>query len=828
MKLLKTLIIFFICLFSINFIKAETITIYYHRFEKDYDKWNLWIWKKGGQGKSYKIAGKNDYGVYFKINLGKLNNPEEIGFIVRKGNWEGKDIDADRNIKPGNNKKFFLIQGDKKIYTSQPSLLAKIIGAYVDSKKKITVYLSKKINSKKLNKNTVVLLDNKLNKVPVEKIFSGYIIKPVNTFEIILPKKHKLKVSKNLSKYKLQITGFKPKKLTMRKILSDNFFYSDKQLGYIYKPKATIFRVFSPTAAKVTLQIYNSITSSTPKVYNLKKGKKGLWSKKIKKNLLDKYYTYKVYGDENFTPEKEIIDIYSKCNTGKHNKGLIINDNTFIEDSPKFNIEDSIIYELNIRDFTIDTDSHVKNRGKYLGMTETGTKYKNFKTGIDHLVDLGVNVVQIMPVQDFDNDEEDFNTYNWGYMPCSFNSPDAWFAGKITDDSRVKEFKKTVDALHKKGIKVVMDVVYNHTSPNASFQKIVPGYYFRTKPDGTFWNGSGCGNEFQTEYPMAKKYIIDSLKYWVKEYKIDGFRFDLMGLIDIDTMKIITKELKKINKDILIYGEPWSAGETPTKQTIKGTQKGKGFFVFNDHYRDAIKGSVFSLDMGYVQGKISSTLIKKIKSGLSGSINDFTKDPLESINYAACHDNHTLWDRINLSLAKNNDKVVDNIKLKKRMQKLSGGLVLLAQGIPFIHSGQEMCRTKKGDENSYNKDDSINKIYWQWKKKYNDVFLYYKGLIALRKAHKSFKLKTKKEVEKSIKFTDAPYGCIAYQITNKKDQWKNIIVLINPHRANKTFTLPDGLWNLVADEKTAGNKIIKSHIKNKINIEPVSLAVLYK
>lgn len=823
MKRFTSILILSILIFT-SILSAKNIIIHYHRFNKDYDNWNLWLWAKGKEGRAYNISGKDKYGVYYKITLPQT---EEAGFIVRKGDWQAKDIDADRYIDIQKQKEFWLIQGEKKIYHSPPSLKPKIIGAYVDAKNKINVLLSKKVNLKKLTKKTIKLYDHQNKKIPIKQIFGGHIIKPVNSIEIILKKR--LNLSDNLTSYKIIINGFQEQNLMIRNVLSDKKYYSKKRMGFVYSKKATLFRIFAPTADNVFLQIYDKVEDSKPQQeYTLSKKEKGLWEIKIKKDLLGKYYTYKVKGTGNFSSDDKIVDIYSICNTGKYNKGMIINNKTPVKNSPKFDIKESIIYELHIRDFTIDKNSKTENRGKYLGMTEKETAFKNLKTGMDHLTDLGINVVQIMPIQDFDNNEEDFNTYNWGYMPNSYNSPDGWFASNIKDDSRIKEFKKVVDTLHKKGIKVILDVVYNHTSPNASFQKIAPDYYFRKKQDGSFWNGSGCGNEFQSEYPMARKYIIDSLKYWVKEYKVDGFRFDLMGLIDIKTMTKLTKELKKIKKDILIYGEPWSAGPTPTKQTLKGTQKGKGFSVFNDHFRDAVKGSVFGLDAGYIQGKTDQNIVEKVQQGIKGSIDDFAENPLETINYVACHDNHTLWDRINLSLKEHNDPAKNDIETKKSMQKLAGAIILLSQGIPFLHSGQEMCRTKKGDENSYNKDDSINQIYWIWKDEYNDVFQYYKGLISLRKAHSSFKMKETSQIRKYLKFQQAPNGCISYMLNYSKDKWDKIIVLINPFRNSKTFFLPDGPWNLVVDHKRAGNKTIKRGIRQEYSVAPVSLAVLYQ
>ncbi|MDD5066364.1 MAG: type I pullulanase [bacterium] len=805
---------------------SEILKIHYNRFENDYRNWNLWVWTKGQEGRSMNPAGQDKFGLYFHIDPETFGRPGEIGFILRKGNWESREGNSDRYIK-NKTGEIWLLQNDENLYTSEPSLSPKVLGAFIDSKNKISILLSKKTDYKELNGKNVSVLNGKKESLKIKSFFAGYIIKPVNSFEIVLEKE--MSLTDDLSSYTVVIKGMEGQKLTLRNILSDPSFYTDRKMGYTYTEDRTIFRVFSPLARKITLQIYAKPNDRNPEVIDLVKKEKGYWEAAVEEDLLHKYYTYKVYGENpGFHPETEIIDIYSQCNTGSYGKGLIVDDKTPVAASPSFPVEDSVIYEVHVRDFTVDPASGIKNKGKYLGLTETGTRFKGLRTGLDHLTELGINVVQIMPVQDFDNNEEDNTAYNWGYMPVNFFSPDGWYSTCVQDDSRVREFKMLVDSLHKKGIKVVMDVVYNHASPNSAFEKMCPDYYFRKKPDGTFWNGSGCGNEFQSEYPMAQKFILDSVKYWVEEYKIDGYRFDLMGLIDVDTMYRISEELHKIKKDILIYGEPWAGGDTPVKQTVKGTQKGKGFGCFNDRFRDAIKGSVFNAEYGYVQGQLDTETIENVKNGITGSINDFTESPLETINYAECHDNHTLWDRLSLSLKQCNDPNKENAGFIKQMQKMAGAILFFSQGLPFIQAGQEMCRTKKGIENSYNKEDSINQVSWDLKEKNLDVFEYHKGLIRLRKEHPAFKLRTKQEVQNKLEFVGAPYGCIYYLIKDQKDAWKRIVVLINPYRMNKTFTLLKGEWNLVVNEKKAGVEILQPGLKNSIILPPASVYVLYQ
>ncbi|MFH1618504.1 MAG: type I pullulanase, partial [bacterium] len=526
------------------------------------------------------------------------------------------------------------------------------------------------------------------------------------------------------------------------------------------------------------------------------------------------------------------IDPYSRCNTAHDGRGLFIRDTPAMEESPGFDPSESVIYEMHLRDFTIDPQSGVHHKGKYLGSAEVGTRharFKEIKTGLDHLLELGINTVQILPVQDFENDESS-DTYNWGYMPVHFNSPDGWYATDTRGPQRVTELKRLVNALHKNGIKVVMDVVYNHTAESGGkeygLSAMADGYYYRRKPDGAYWDGSACGNEFKSESPMAGKFMLDSLKYWVREYKIDGFRFDLMALIDRETMAEIVRELKSMKEDILIYGEPWAPGATPVAKIEKGSQRSAGFTIFNDNFRDAVKGNVFDLSPGYVQAGLNRD---GVIAGIRGSIDDFTDSPLETVNYVSCHDNHTLWDRINLSVE---DDVPPEMRVD--MDKLANAIILTSQGIPFLHSGEEFLRSKNGAENSYNLPDSVNKIDWELKNAHNDVFKYYRGLIELRKKHPAFRMKTAEAVRKNLRFYEetglpSTEPGIAYVIDGAAagDLWREIVVLINPSWEKKEFRLPKGFFKVAADGRQTYAGWGKP-VSGKIGVAPVSLMVLYK
>lgn len=590
---------------------------------------------------------------------------------------------------------------------------------------------------------------------------------------------------------------------------------SVEPLGAIYSPESTNFFVWAPTANRVCLRVYESPTGGKPRILNMTRRKDGTWAQTLIGDWKGIYYTYTAEGqDSRFDPSHEVIDPYARAVTAHDGRGIVVFDDTPVSDSPRFPMSRAIIYEMHIRDFTIDPDSGIQRRGKYLGLAETGTNLTgrpDIATGLDHLRDLGVNVVQLMPILEFQNDEAN-DRYGWGYDSVHFNSPDGWYATERFDARRVTEVKKLVDALHRSGLKVTLDVVFNHTVESLgkhhiySFEGLVPGYYYRLKRDGSYWNGSGVGNEFRTEAPMARRFIIDSLKYWVTEYKVDGFRFDLLGLIDALTLEEAVHELRAIKPEILVYGEPWAGGSTPIELTGKGVQKGKGWAVFNDHFRDALKGNVFDARAtGFVQ---SGNYVQNVKLGIRGSIDDFSASPIESINYVQCHDNHTLWDRIVISTSDMSS--VTNVD-RRAMDRLAAAVLLTSQGIPFIEAGQEFLRSRDGDHNSFDKPDSVNMIRWEKKAENLDIYEYYRGLIELRKTHPMLSLSTADGVRSSIKFLDddlgfeMPSGCIGFQVEDitGSDTWSRALVLFNSQPRSKEIRIPQGEWLVYADYKRA-------------------------
>ncbi|HOW70009.1 MAG TPA: type I pullulanase [Phycisphaerae bacterium] len=604
------------------------------------------------------------------------------------------------------------------------------------------------------------------------------------------------------------------------------------QLGAAYSPAATTFRLFAPTARQVKLVVANAPQSDQQLgEHDMAADHHGLWETRIMGDLAGRYYAYKLSGP-GLDPRREVTDLYAVCAQTGQTRAMIIDlvktdppgfrDHLYHRPSPPANV---VIWEVHVRDFSIAASSGAAHPGKYLAFTELGIHllgHPEVSTGIDHLRELGVTHVQLLPVQAFDKRNiQDANTYNWGYMPVHFNSPDAWFASSSDGPACVTELKAAIHALHQAGIGVILDVVYNHTSPLAAFEAHVPGYYYRLDGRGRFGNGSGCGNEFQTENPMARKFILDSLKFWVREYQVDGFRFDMMGLIDFETMRTIRDELCKIDPGILIHGEPWTAARTRLRnQSDKTRMPGTGIAAFNDEFRDAIKGDREGIVPGFVQTGVYAA---RIRRGLAGVAEHWPASPLDTLNYFECHDNLTAWDKLLVSTPG------ASVATRERMMRFAALILLCSQGRILLHAGQEFCRTKQGCTNSYNKPDSINQLDWTAKLNHRSVFGYLKGLIAFRKNHPALRLADAAEVRKRVSFPESPsVRSVVCRINGRElpgEPADSILVLLNGAGMDTTFKLPTGPWSLFADANLAGMWPLR-HITDRILLPGHSGALL--
>ena len=631
--------------------------------------------------------------------------------------------------------------------------------------------------------------------------------------------------------------------------------YTGNDLGAVYSPKMTRFKVWAPEAESVKLNLYKQGEGDNLiEQHIMKKSANGTYVFEKQGDCNGIYYTYTVV---NHGEEQEAVDPYTKAAGVNGQRGMVINlakthPQGFELDgyrNPE-HITDAIIYEGSVRDFTMDESSGVFHNGKFLGLTEANTtNHFGEATALDYISGLGVTHVQILPAFDFETvDEKNQKAqYNWGYDPDNYNVPEGSYAVSPYDGAvRIQEMKQMVLALHSRGIGVIMDVVFNHTyrRDDSNLQKIVPGYYYRSDETG-YTNGSGCGNEVASDRPMVQKLIVDSLIYWAKEYHIDGFRFDLMGVLDIDTMNVIAERLKEIRPDIYLYGEGWNGGPSSLaeeKRAFKASaKKMPGIGMFNDDIRDTIKGSVFYDDhLGFVNG--GTHLENALRYGITGAVahpqvdydaygsKPWAKEPGQSINYVSCHDNYTLWDKLSVSCPEASEEK------KKAMNRLCAAIVFTSQGVPFIQAGEEFLRSKplpekKGfAENSYNMPDAVNSIKWDNIHEYPDMIAYYKGLMALRKAHPVFRMKSEAEMTQNLCFlSDTPENVVAYLLKGKgaDDTPENILVIFNGNDEEILYNLPEGKWKILVDDKTAGAGG-KKNISEKTDVEPLSALVLEK
>lgn len=631
--------------------------------------------------------------------------------------------------------------------------------------------------------------------------------------------------------------------------------YTGNDLGAVYSLKMTRFKVWAPEAESVKLNLYKQGEGDNLiEQHVMKKSANGTYVFEKQGDCNGIYYTYTVV---NHGEEQEAVDPYTKAAGVNGQRGMVIN---LAKTNPQGfeldgyrnpeHITDAIIYEGSVRDFTMDESSGVFHNGKFLGLTEANTtNHFGEATALDYISGLGVTHVQILPAFDFETvDEKNQKAqYNWGYDPDNYNVPEGSYAVSPYDGAvRIQEMKQMVLALHSRGIGVIMDVVFNHTyrRDDSNLQKIVPGYYYRSDETG-YTDGSGCGNEVASDRPMVQKLIVDSLIYWAKEYHIDGFRFDLMGVLDIDTMNVIAERLKEIRPDIYLYGEGWNGGPSSLaeeKRAFKASaKKMPGIGMFNDDIRDTIKGSVFYDDhLGFVNG--GTHLENALRYGITGAVahpqvdydaygsKPWAKEPGQSINYVSCHDNYTLWDKLSVSCPEASEEK------KKAMNRLCAAIVFTSQGVPFIQAGEEFLRSKplpekKGfTENSYNMPDEVNSIKWDNIHEYPDMIAYYKGLMALRKAHPVFRMQSEAEMTQNLCFlSDTPENVVAYLLKGKgaDDTPENILVIFNGNDEEILYNLPEGKWKILVDGKTAGADG-KKIISEKADVEPLSALVLEK
>ena len=768
----------------------DSLQIHYQRKDNSYDGWALWLWDPEGQDDSQEdyFNYQDDYGVIAAYPLSKFGDSSmsRLGVIIKsKGSWSSKDgTDADRFIVFSTLKKdadnvyhIYLAGGDPNMYKTADKIIDDTIES-ANFQDDTSVYLncSNPVESYKIYENGAVIAEG-----------SGA---GRSTFSVSIPspadfaKQYKAEVEFRGTGTRLSaeigMTGL---------YATDSFnqkYYYDGQLGAIYSKSSTTFRVWSPVSTEIKLRVYASGdpgNNDSFKEYAMAKKDKGVFECKVDGDLGGQYYTYVVFNN-NHPGGKEIVDPYARSAGTGGVRGMVVDPAKASPagwDKVKYLKTDRkalTVWEMHIADITSSPtwQGTEANRRKYLGVIEPGTTYTQdgvtVKTGFDHILELGVNAIQILPMFDQANNEASYS-FNWGYNPLNYNVPEGLYSSDPSDGyARILELKQLIQAFNNKGITVIMDVVYNHVNgvDGSNFDVLMPGYYFRYTPAGALSNGSGCGNETASEHLMVRKFIIDSVCYWTREYKLGGFRFDLMGLHDIETMDLVAEAAKKINPNIVIYGEPWTGGGTtlPAKeQAVQANGNAfKGYGQFNDQMRDGlIKGGLNPKDAtGWITGTTANALdLEAVKAGINGITKSTAvsiEDADKTVSYVTCHDNYTLYDRCKAA------GITDEETIKK-MCVLANAIVFTSKGTGFMLSGEEMLRTKGGDSNSYMSPDSVNALDYSLKIKNADVFANYKALIA-------FKQKTAELAAKAggMDVEDRDSGaCLVYKFTSGGKQY---------------------------------------------------------
>ncbi len=815
------------------------VTIYWKPSSSavDVTKSDAWIWWDDKDGSGY-LMHECDYG--FKTMVNVPEGIEQIGFIIRTNcsdpggsSWGDatKDVGEDRFITlEGESTVVWLKAADANLYTSNDNgatleMIKKFSIASIIDPSTIYYNITPAFKIETLDQIKVYEDGQEVEIASLDSLGSKTIAGRLSLQSgLDITKQYTLEIDTYGSKVVVPTTIFDSTEF------KEQYLYDGDDLGANVESNVTTFKVWAPTASKVVLNLFNDGASgSAYKQVDMTLGEKGVWAYSEGASLYGKYYTYTVTTS---VGTQEAVDPYAKSAGLNGNRGMIVdlastNPTNFASDEPVDTIDnytDAVIWEIHVRDFSNSIASSAY-KGKYMAFTETGlTNSHGVSVGVDYIKNLGITHVHLLPVYDFATVDEANPTFNWGYDPKNYNVPEGSYSTNPADGNvRVNEFKQMVQALHAQGIGVIMDVVYNHTyDANSSLNKIVPYYYYRYTSSGANSSGSGCGNDTASERAMYRKFMVDSVSYWASEYHLDGFRFDLMGLHDVNTMQAIEEAVHKINPNAIIYGEGWTMGdnrytsEAAANQTnidkVTTSDGAAGAVaVFNDAMRDGLKGSVFETEgQGYINGAANTENYIKVAFSIAGgsqSQGSVTWDVNNAavINYASAHDNNTLWDKLAIANASN------TLEERLAMNRLAATIYMMSQGTPFMQAGEEMLRTKYDattntyDHNSYKSSDAINNLNWEALQEGSneyEMMLYYKGLIALRKSLSS----VRSNQSGVVSITKLAYNAMAvtYQEANSTEQ---VLMLVNPNSSAINYTL-QGDWDMLAEGATAGVSVL--------------------
>ena len=861
-----------------------TIKLHYSRPNGDYENWNVWAWTEGTEGQDgarYDFKEESSEMVATISLNGRKNS--RFGYIIRKSEGDNDWVEKDPNKELNR-------------YIDLSQILSGTIDCYVESGKDDVreelgddILKGVKICSIDYDKETNSIkavtgnpIEGDINTAFAIKSADGTQIAIKNVTQASNKKEYTIELDDNLAsiaamvkkyfisfdgyEYKFQLVSEAIRTLYSTEEFEEAFTYTGNDLGATWTQEKTTFKVWAPTADKVEVKLYDKGEvgeETSTETLAMTEGDKGVWSAEKAGNLNGTYYTYAVtIGGET----TEACDPYARTTGVNGNRAMVLNlDATNPEGwaadvSPNAGMSytDSVIYELHVRDFSIDKSSGIKDdyKGKFLGLTQEGTTNETGQTtGLDYLKDLSVTHIHLLPSYDYATvDETNLDTpqYNWGYDPKNYNVPEGSYSTDPYDgEVRVKEMKQMVKTLHDNNINVIMDVVYNHVydADKFCFNQIVPQYFSRTKEDGTYSNGSGCGNDTASERAMVKKYIVDSVNYWADEYHIDGFRFDLVGLLDTETINEVVDTVHKKHPNVVFYGEGWTLPTEVSKDgytmaTQANASKTPLFAYFSDGIRDLLKGGNNETDLGFVSGLTGQ---EEPMANCFRALAGWSSTPTQIVNYASCHDNYTLKDKLDATAGKTNSPE-DVIK----MNNLAAAIYLTAQGIPLIHAGEEILREKKDadgniDHNSYKSPDSINSIKWSNlnKEEYQQTRDYYKGLIAFRKNHAALRLTTAEAVEQNVKYHWITNEVIMFVINGKEqiagEVSDGIVIIFNATSAekevdlyrktnenNSMYGIAEGTWNICVNAEKAGTEILESITDGKVKVAPISAMILVK
>jgi pullulanase len=821
------------------------LKLHYNRPDGAYDGWDVWLWADGQEGAGYAFEEEDGDMVATMVVAPGVTS---VGFIVRTEDWT-KDIDADQYIDISEMVSGTVhiyvesgVEGYTKEYGDDAVTGTKLKTAKYNDDGTISVSMTGEISG---DASQAFSVSGKDGEIAVTDVTYG------SDFNYTVTLAEELNDAKS---YNITFDGA-VYSINMPIIYSTEAFeeaytYDGDDLGATWTAEKTSFRVWAPTADEVVLKLYESgspyqsdLIESIPMTADVN----GTWVAEKDGDLNGTYYTYSVTIDGT---TQEACDPYART-TGVNGKRAMVIDLDSTDPEGWENdtnphagesINDAVIYELQLRDLSTDDEAGMDNVGKFLSLTETGTTTSSgISTGLDHIKELGVTHVHLLPIYDFGSVDETFkydHLYNWGYDPVNYNVPEGSYStDPYNGEVRVSEVKQMVQSLHENGLSVVMDVVYNHvySASDFCFNKLVPGYFSRINDDGSYSNGSGCGNDTASERSMVKKYIVDSVNYWADEYHIDGFRFDLVGLLDTETINEIVETVHESHPDVIFYGEGWTLSTSVTKDgydlaTQTNSTETPGFAYFNDTIRDGLKGNVFNnSEAGYVSGALNmeSTIISCFLGNVS-----WCSSPSQTINYASCHDNLTLYDRLQVSRSDASEE--DLIK----MNNLAASIYMLSEGVPFLQAGEEMLRSKPNgdgtyDSNSYASGDEINSIKWSTldDEQYMNVFEYYKGLIAFRKAHGALRLSDAADVAEHVQSVEGlDANVVAFDITGgiNDETADEIYVIYNANEEETTVSLPDGDWNVYINGEKAGTEILETVKEGSVTVSPISAMVLVR